>query len=202
MAKLSGGSSTNVSASKLAPNQSSVRRVASLATAAAFTATLWMPSAGTRAAGSGSLVGQTLRVQYRTNTPAESVTARDTAHVSEAVVWPRRPVPRKSLVWGFERQVQEEQTVLAYLEGNPKVRGVVWEVRRTVPAYFGAGTQVALEVLVDSEDDPPTRELFAVILTPLPFDQARATFDRFRDEWWLQAASRADFQLGINLKFV
>src|SRR5580658_7076037 len=79
---------------------------------------------------------------------------------------------------------RERDRVGAYLESHRGVLPVLAEAHRCIQAYFGSGTPVVLSVIPEPADHG-IAELFALIATSLPVEQALAAMRRFDEEWWL-----------------
>jgi hypothetical protein len=91
--------------------------------------------------------------------------------------------------------------VRRYLDGQPTLVPLLVEARRAIPRYFPDPTGVRLELLAD-RDDGDHVDLFAIIRTVLPEDEALRRLDRFDEEWWLEAAVRGNGHLTIDVESV
>jgi hypothetical protein len=97
--------------------------------------------------------------------------------------------------------IEDAPAVRSYLGANPSLVPLLVEARRTVPRFFPGETRVRLQVLADRDDEDHT-DLFAIIQTALPEDDALRCLDRFDEEWWLDAAGRAGGRLTIDVESV
>ena len=68
--------------------------------------------------------------------------------------------------------------------------------------HFSPDTPTALEVFYDLDDEHEEPELFALIETTLPAEEAAVQLDRLDETWWLDAVPRSQFILTITLRFV
>ncbi len=90
----------------------------------------------------------------------------------------------------------------AVTDAGPEVAALLLEAADQIAAYFGQQTTVVLEFFSDPDDEDDPGELFALIQTTLPLEQARPLMAQFRDEWWLLAISRARGSLNIGQEYV
>ena len=86
-----------------------------------------------------------------------------------------------------------------FLQHHPKVGPVLIEAADVIPAYFGEGTPVALEVLHDPEADGEP-ELYALIRSTLSPEDALARLRQLDRAWWLKALPRAGYRLTLSLE--
>jgi hypothetical protein len=92
--------------------------------------------------------------------------------------------------------------VVEFLSRHSTLLELLEEAPRQVQRHFGDGmSRLVLEAVKDheAEDD---EELILFIQTALPIDQALQRLDRLDEEWWLEAGSRTQGNLGMNLEFV
>lgn len=94
----------------------------------------------------------------------------------------------------------DQAEVSAYLREHPIVAAVLPELRERARGYFGPGARVVLRVVPDPEAEN-SRELFAVIETSLPREQARAALRRLDEDWWLDALDRVGFGLTLDVEY-
>ena len=97
-------------------------------------------------------------------------------------------------------QFRREQEVKSFLEGNYDLASLLIEARKPIERLFGEDTPVVLEVFHDpeAEEEP---ELFALIQTTLPVDEARCRREQLDREWWLENSSRACCRLNIDVEY-
>ena len=69
------------------------------------------------------------------------------------------------------------------------------------PQYFPEQTRIQLQLLSDREDGNHV-DLFTVIQTDLPEDEALRRLDRFDEEWWLEAAVKGRGRLTVDVEAV
>ena len=95
--------------------------------------------------------------------------------------------------------VRNPEEVSEFLEEHGYLIDVLSDLRGKLRDYFDE--QVALE-LTTEPDDAYARELFARIMTRMPPSQALELLDKFDDDWWLDAASRARGDLNVTLEYL
>lgn len=86
----------------------------------------------------------------------------------------------------------------AYLQKRPFLLPVLVELHGQVQKYFGPNTQIVLEVVTDPEGDGE-RELFAIVQSALPPDEADDRLDRLDHEWWLDQLDRTRGGLTVDV---
>lgn len=87
-------------------------------------------------------------------------------------------------------EIEDTPAVRRYLRERPFLVPLLVEARRAIARYFPDDARTRLQ-LVPDRDDGDHVDLFAVIRTALPADDALKRLDRFDEEWWLEAAVRA-----------
>lgn len=98
-------------------------------------------------------------------------------------------------------QFREEKEVERFLEENPYLIPLLIEARDQIAKYFGPETPVGLEVFHDWEDEEDEGELFALIQSKLPFEEACKRREKFTREWWLPNDARGRYRLNIDLEW-
>lgn len=90
--------------------------------------------------------------------------------------------------------------VTGFLMESPFLTDLLFEAHERIEAYFGSDTEIALDVVVDpeAEDD---RELFVLVQTGLPPNEALARLSSFDQEWWLHALPVASCKMTIDLEY-
>lgn len=126
--------------------------------------------------------------------------------VTEPWRWQR---PGKSTVLILEHQigwirllydVRTPVQVTMFLEANPFLVPLLFEVYGKIGQYFGPSPRVALEVVFDPEADHDV-DLFALIQTHANPKEALACLDRLDEEWWLDALSRAQCKMTLDVEY-
>lgn len=90
------------------------------------------------------------------------------------------------------------EDVIRFLESNSFLIDLLEEAAPKIREYFGADTEVLLELC----KDPEGHEVFARIITKLEPKEALAILDCFDDEWWLDVSPRAKRALNFALRYV
>lgn len=85
------------------------------------------------------------------------------------------------------------------LSANPDLIPELVDVAKAVSRYFGLDARLALESVVDPEDDVPHEELFAVISTTMAPRQALERLNAFDRGWWLERSRRVGPRLTVTL---
>jgi hypothetical protein len=88
-----------------------------------------------------------------------------------------------------------------FVEGHPQLAVLLEEARARIADCFGSEVRVALELVTDVDSANET-ELFALIPTDLPVDEASRRLSRLDEEWWLDAAPEAQGLLNIDVEHV
>jgi len=68
-----------------------------------------------------------------------------------------------------------------------------------VPQFFGFDAHLALESVIDPEEDAAEPELYAVIATSMPPVQALEQLNAFDADWWLERSRRIGPRLTVTL---
>jgi len=98
---------------------------------------------------------------------------------------------------------REPDEVRRFLTTYPFLIPLLVEARDVIAQHFPAATRVALNLLYDREsENEDDTELFALVQTSLPPEEARPLLDRFTQEWWLRVFRRAQGRLEFNLWYV
>jgi hypothetical protein len=97
--------------------------------------------------------------------------------------------------------VEDELAVRGYLGDHPFLVPLLIEAHQRIPGYFPKQSRVRLQLLPD-RDDGDRAELFAIIQTDLPEDQALLLLDRFDEGWWLETAVQGRGRLTIDVEAV
>jgi len=93
----------------------------------------------------------------------------------------------------------QQQEVESFLQKNDDLSPILIEAYEQIQGHFGAGTPATLEVFRDPEAEHEP-ELFLVIQTSLPGDQARTKRAQLYEEWWLRNSRRAGGRLHIDVE--
>ena len=114
---------------------------------------------------------------------------------STAAMTVPRPIDDLRSLYSF----REPETVVRFLSAYPHVIPLLIEARPHIVRHFGEDTPVVLEVVPDREsENEDDDELFALIQTELPPEEARPRLTRF-DDWWLANVRRAKYRLEFTL---
>jgi hypothetical protein len=100
--------------------------------------------------------------------------------------------------YSFRRPNEVEAFPCVYANRIP----VLLEAAEWLTRYFGAGASHALEVFVDPEKDAPRPELFILVQTSLPSDQAIARLDQLGEAWWFAHSPSPPGTIVIDGEFV
>lgn len=100
---------------------------------------------------------------------------------------------------GADYTLRDPATVIDFLTAHPYLVPLLREASKQIERHFGSEPSVALEVVVDREDEGQ-RELFALIATDLPMPEARRRLDNLDAAWWLAALNRARCNLTIDIE--
>ena len=92
--------------------------------------------------------------------------------------------------------------VRAFLLANPDVVPLVVEAAAEVRARWPEERSLALDILHDAEDETAAGELYAVVPTVLPPEEALPRMARFRQEWLNDAARRGKGRFNVVLAYV
>ena len=85
------------------------------------------------------------------------------------------------------------------LASQPDLIPALIDVANAVPRYFGFDARLALESVIDPEEDAATPELYAVISTSMPPMQAFERLNAFDADWWLERSRRIGLRLTVTL---
>lgn len=89
--------------------------------------------------------------------------------------------------------------VLRFLGAHPFLAPLLLEAYDKIQEHFPeASTSVEVFVAPEAENAP---ELVAFIGVDSPPEEALCRLDRFDEDWWLQASSRAQGKLCIHLEY-
>ena len=95
------------------------------------------------------------------------------------------------------------EEVVRFLNAYPHVIPLLIEARPHIVRHFGPETPVMLEVVPDRESgDEEDDELFALIQTELPPEEAMPRLDAIRNDWWLANVRRALNRLEFGLWYL
>lgn len=90
------------------------------------------------------------------------------------------------------------QEVFVYLDRHPHLVPLLVDVATAVQRFFPADDELVLHVIDDA--DTQTEQLYAIVRTILPPDEAEARLDRLDEEWWLDAVelARGNFTIDVE----
>ena len=97
-----------------------------------------------------------------------------------------------------EFDVADMEVARGYLRGKPELAQLLAEVPQKAAHYFGAGTRVGLEVVVNPEYFP-LPELFVFVITTLEPEAAWEGFSAMETEWWLDRVT--DGAVNLDVRF-
>lgn len=86
-----------------------------------------------------------------------------------------------------------------FLETHLWLNDLLLEAREVIRTYFGDDVEVALEVVADPEA-LGDEQLFVLIRTDLPRQEARARLAELDQEWWLDALPATEGKMEIALE--
>ncbi len=91
--------------------------------------------------------------------------------------------------------------VSLFIESNPFLVQLLRQAHAKIRQTFGDSKPIVLEVIkdYDSEDGD---ELFALVQTNLPPQEARSKLKRLDREWWSEASRQAKCQMNIDIEYV
>lgn len=96
----------------------------------------------------------------------------------------------------------DREAVTGFLHQHNFLVDLLIEAREHISTHFGPDTPTVLEVFYDLDDEHGEPELFALIETTLPAEEAAVQLDRLDETWWLDALPRSQFILTITLRFI
>jgi len=97
--------------------------------------------------------------------------------------------------------LRDRNKVWEYLELHREILSVLVEAYSHIQARFGSGTPVVLSVISEPTNRQST-ELFVLISTSLPVEQALAAMCRLDEEWWLNVPEHQTGMLNFDVDFV
>lgn len=98
-------------------------------------------------------------------------------------------------------QFKDYAAVRSFLNSHSDLLLLLRAAHHKIKTLFGYDTEIALEVFTDPDSDD-SHKLFALIYTALPVDEALAQLDRLDQEWWLDAATRANGLLNLDVEYI
>jgi len=96
--------------------------------------------------------------------------------------------------------VDNVEGVQLFIRQHPLVAKTLIDAIEQLPKYFGATIHVALELVIDTEEDD--EQLFAYIHAALPVEDALNRLERLDEEWFLSWISQLNGSFNFNLRFV
>ena len=93
------------------------------------------------------------------------------------------------------------EEVIEFLEDHPFLVALLFDAHPQIVKHFGPRPDAVLEVVADPEA-MADRELFVLVRTDLPPDDALCRLERLDMDWWLDAMDRAHASLCIDLEFL
>jgi hypothetical protein len=92
-----------------------------------------------------------------------------------------------------------DQGVGKVLAAHPDLIPALLDVARTVPRFFGIDARLALESVVDPEEEAAEPELYAVIAISMSPTQAFNRLNAFDTDWWLERSRQVKPLLTVTL---
>lgn len=96
---------------------------------------------------------------------------------------------------------RRDREVSDFLNEHNYLFPLLIEGYQQIEKCFGEGTQVVLEVLTEPESNEEG-ELFALIQTSLPTEEATGQLEQLDQEWWLEASLQAECRLNVDVEYV
>ena len=123
--------------------------------------------------------------------------------LSATAVEPVKYVVPDGVLAGLQQIYRFEQPlgVAEFLKAHPFLVNILLEAYPKVTAVFGEGVMATLRLL-DEPDFPCESELFGVIQTDLPPEEALRRLNALDEEWWLEASPRARSRLNFTVEYV
>ncbi len=97
-------------------------------------------------------------------------------------------------------QFRNHNNVTGFLREFSFLAGLLVETHAMIRQHFGTASEIDLEVVEDPETEE--RQLFALIKTFLPPEEAIEALDRLDREWWLDALPGAHGKLSIDVEYL
>lgn len=85
------------------------------------------------------------------------------------------------------------------LSANPDLIPESMGVANAVTRYFGLDARLALESVIDPEEETPEEELFAVISTTMAPTHALERLNAFDRGWWIERSRHIGSRLTVTL---
>lgn len=125
--------------------------------------------------------------------------------MEDAVVVPTRQQWHDQILEFLRRRgytSQKPEEVLEFLSRHSSLLKILDEAQEQIQSHFDKGVcNLTLDLVKDPEAESD-EELIVFIRTDLPIHDALKRLDKLDDNWWLEAGSRVQGNLGINLEFV
>ena len=80
----------------------------------------------------------------------------------------------------------DREAVTGFLQRHDFLVELLVEARQHIRTHFGPDTPAALEVVYDPEDEHAEPQLFALVKTTRPAEEALMRLDRLDETWWLE----------------
>ena len=98
--------------------------------------------------------------------------------------------------------LRDEEAVCRYLDIYPFLVPLLWEVDGKVRQYFDVDSPLILEMVKDFESGSEEGdELFAMIPTTLPPEEALQQRWHLYEEWWAEASRRGRYKMNIGIEY-
>ena len=80
---------------------------------------------------------------------------------------------------------------------TPDLEALVCDAARELGRAFAGQARIAVEALIDPEEQGARAQVFVIAVTSLPFEQADELLDTVLDDWWSRNQSRADYRVSL-----
>ena len=93
---------------------------------------------------------------------------------------------------------RDASAISSFLQTNPFLSDVLLGAYYSASKWFGNNTPLALEVF--SDPDEGYDQLFLLIRTQLPADDAQQRLDALYDDWWLDVIPTVQHTMAIDIE--
>jgi hypothetical protein len=94
--------------------------------------------------------------------------------------------------------VRDKTAIRQFLRKHPPLLQLLLDTYKEIKAYFPS-SEIFLDMSIDPEVAGDNENLIGSIATTLPPDEAIEAFEKFYDNWWWQAAKKADGKIAFGL---
>jgi hypothetical protein len=100
---------------------------------------------------------------------------------------------------GFNQKATEKE-IIDYLNLFPFINPILLETYERLKELY-PDADFVLDILIDPEDPQDGTALILYFATSLNHKEARAIFDKFEEDWWLDGFIEAQAKFGISLGY-